>query len=63
MKTAKTPDKRPAIAFDRISEIMIIVNSLRYYKTTQPESTIHHIDSLIDECDKVMDMFKEPSNG
>tara|TARA_Y100000592_G_scaffold29172_1_gene46540 strand:- start:1657 stop:1848 length:192 start_codon:yes stop_codon:yes gene_type:complete len=63
MKVANAPDKRPAIAYDRISEIMITVNALRYYKTTQPESAIHHIDSLIDEYEKVLEMFKEPANG
>ena len=50
MKVANAPDKRPAIAYDRISEIMMTVNALRYYKTTQPESA-------------VLEMFKEPANG
>ena len=59
-------DKRPAIAFDNAGEVELIQIALRSYKSSASynattvagtDSLINRLESLLDELDKVRQMF------
>jgi|ETNvirenome_6_85_1030632.scaffolds.fasta_scaffold169169_1 hypothetical protein len=59
MKTAKAPDRRPAIAFDSKSEVLSIINALRLYRfEISGDTYINQLQRLIEECEDVLDMFQ-----
>jgi hypothetical protein len=63
MKTAKAPDRRPAIAFDSKSEVLSIINALRLYRFEISEDTyINQLQKLIEECESVLNMFQRQDN-
>ena len=50
MKVANAPDKRPAIAFDNINEVLTIVNALKCYRQEMiGDQYIKKLELLIDE--------------
>lgn len=64
MKVANAPDKRPAIAFDNINEVLTIVNALKYYRQEMiGDQYIKKLELLIDEHEKVVNKFKASKSG
>ena len=64
MKVANAPDKRPAIAFDNINEVLTIVNALKCYRQEMiGDQYIKKLELLIDEHEKVVNQFKASKSG
>tara|TARA_R100000742_G_C4277590_1_gene99614 strand:+ start:722 stop:907 length:186 start_codon:yes stop_codon:yes gene_type:complete len=59
MKITNAPDKRPAIAFDSKIEVLSIINALRLYREEMNDGHTHKLQMLIDECEEVLEMFKD----
>lgn len=68
MNRAHTPDKRPAIAFDNVQEVELMQIALRSYKSSASyhattsvgtDSLINRLELLLDELDKVKQMFNK----
>jgi len=67
MDKARTPDKRPAIAFDDAGEVGIMQIALRTYKNDMDkwrtdgggDDFKNKINGLLDELDKVKQMFNK----
>jgi hypothetical protein len=67
MDKTRTPDKRPAIAFDDAGEVGIIQIALRTYKNSMEKWRIdgggddfkNKINGLLDELEKVIKMFNK----
>ena len=67
MDKTRTPDKRPAIAFDDAGEVGIIQIALRTYKDNMEKWRIdgggddfkNKINGLLDELEKVIKMFNK----
>ena len=57
----KTPDSRPAIAYDTAIEVKAIMQALRAYRVYEitDETEKEFIRNLEDEHEKVLDMFTE----
>jgi len=57
MRTAQDPNKRPAIAFDSKQEVLMTITALKKYRDDQGMNS--YFVKMIDEFEKVLDMFKE----
>ena len=61
LTVTKTPDARPAIAYDTATEVKTIMQALRAYRVYEITDETHKefIRNLEDEHEKVLDMFTE----
>ena len=60
MKNPNTIDSRPRLAFDKLFEVELITVALREYKNKSSFSK--DINHIIDELDKIQNMFKGDNN-
>ena len=63
-KSATAPDKRPALVFDNINEVLTIINALESFRaerTVEKWTSDGHISTLVTELEKVASLFKKES--
>jgi len=61
-KIATAPDKRPALVFDSINEILTIINALENYRienAIENWTSDHNISMLVTELQKVTKFFNK----
>ena len=67
LKTAQSPDKRPAIAFDNKNEIQAIIDALKAYRyghiDIKNKKEIEFYRKLEDIAEQCMKMFNKKTKG